>query len=200
MLPKMRVTISMVLFSALFFSAASPARAAMKLLTPEVGWLAGGKGIRWTTDAGASWKDITPPLGPRARVVSVFFLDTLNGWALISYQGEDGTHSHFDLASTSTAGTNWSVNTVTLPDPYARSQALAGGGRLHYSSRNFHFELPLHPKSYASYPVMSTANSSGLFEVVVRHILAVLRSRCAGFACPACRAADTYPARPLLST
>ena len=68
------------------------------------------------------------------------------------------------------------------------------------SDRNFHFELPLHPKSYASYPVVSTANSSGLFEVVVRHILAVLRSRCAGFACPACLAADTYPARPLLST
>ena len=67
-------------------------------------------------------------------------------------------------------------------------------------SRNFHFELPLHPKTYASYPVVSTANSSGLFEVVVRHILAVLRSRCAGFACPACLAADTYPARPLLST
>ena len=58
----------------------------------------------------------------------------------------------------------------------------------------------LHPKTYASYPVVSTANSSGLFEVVVRHILAVPRSRCAGFACPACLAADTYPARPLLST
>ena len=67
-------------------------------------------------------------------------------------------------------------------------------------SRNFHFELPLHPKTYASCPVVSTANSSGLFEVVVRHILAVLRSRCAGFACPACLAAGTYPARPLLST
>ena len=25
--------------------------------------------------------------------------------------------------------------------------------------------LPLHPKTYASYPVVSTANSSGLFEV-----------------------------------
>ena len=67
-------------------------------------------------------------------------------------------------------------------------------------SRNFHFELPLHPKTYACYPVVSTANSSGLFEVVVGHILAVLRSHCAGFACPACLAADTYPARPLLST
>ena len=67
-------------------------------------------------------------------------------------------------------------------------------------NRNFNFELPLHPKTYASYPVVSTANSSGLFEVVVRHILAVLRSRCAGFGCPACLAADTYPARPLLST
>ena len=67
-------------------------------------------------------------------------------------------------------------------------------------SRNFHFELPLHPKTYASYPVVSIANRPGLFEVVVRHILAVLRSRCAGFACPACLAADTCPARPLLST
>ena len=67
-------------------------------------------------------------------------------------------------------------------------------------NRNFHFELPLHPKTYACYPVVSTANSSGLFEVEVGHILAVLRSRCAGFACPACLAADTYPARPLLST
>ena len=75
--------------------------------------------------------------------------------------------------------------------------AKAGAGGI---NRIFHFELPLHPKTYASYPVVSTANSSGLFEVVVRHILAVLRSRCAGFACPDCLAADTYPARPLLST
>ena len=66
--------------------------------------------------------------------------------------------------------------------------------------RNFHFELHLHPKTYASYPVVSIANRPGLFEVVVRHILAVLRSRCAGFACPACLAADTCPARPLPST
>ena len=71
---------------------------------------------------------------------------------------------------------------------------------LHYLNRNFHFELHLHPKTYASYPVVSIANRPGLFEVVVRHISAVLRSRCAGFACPACLAADTYPARPLLST
>ena len=67
-------------------------------------------------------------------------------------------------------------------------------------NRNFHFELHLHPKTYASYPVVSIANRPGLFEVVVRHILAVLRSRCAGFACPACLAADTCPARPLPST
>ena len=51
-------------------------------------------------------------------------------------------------------------------------------------NRNFHFELHLHPKTCASYPVVSSANRSGLFEVVVRLILAVLRSRCAGFARP----------------
>ena len=97
------------------------------------------------------------------------------------------------------------------PDPPAtKTEGAHGKGEVRWQSqgvyvdlrinRNFHFELPLHPKTYASYPVVSTANSSGLFEVVVRHILAVLRSRCAGFVCPACLAADTYPARPLLST
>ena len=94
-------------------------------------------------------------------------------------------------------------NGVTLsPDEKTLYAADHDNGSEHVEdpNRNFHFELPLHPKSYASYPVVSTANSSGLFEVIVRHILAVLRSRCAGFACPACLAADTYPARPLLST
>ena len=79
----------------------------------------------------------------------------------------------------------------------ARAAVEAGARGL---NRNFHFELHLHPKTYASYPVVSIANRPGLFEVAVRHILAVLRSRCAGFACPACLAADTCPARPLLST
>ena len=132
MTPKIRVIITLVLFSALFFSAASPARAGMKLLTPEVGWLSGGKGILWTTDAGTSWKDITPPLGPRARIASVFFLDTFNGWALISYQGEDGTYSHSDLASTSTAGANWSIMPVTIPEPSPRSAPLSGRGHIYF--------------------------------------------------------------------
>ena len=35
-------------------------------------------------------------------------------------------------------------------------------------SRKFHYELPLNPKTYASCPVVSSANRSGLFEVVLR--------------------------------
>ena len=132
MLPKLRVTITLLVFSALFFSAASPARAAMKLLTPEVGWLAGGKGILWTTDAGTNWKDITPPLGPRAGIGSVFFLDTFNGWALISYRGEDGTYSHSDLASTSTAGANWSIMPITIPELNPSSPPVGGAGPIYF--------------------------------------------------------------------
>ena len=90
---------------------------------------------------------------------------------------------------------------LVLPDSWeSYLGSLSKKRRYSVLSRNFHFELPLHPKTYASYPVVSIANRPGLFEVVVRHILAVLRSRCAGFACPACLAADTCPARPLLST
>lgn len=48
--------------------------------------------------------------------------------------------------------------------------------------RNCHFEIPVLPKTYASCPVGSSANRPGLFEVVVQLILAVLRSRCTGFA------------------
>jgi len=44
--------------------------------------------------------------------------------------------------------------------------------------------FPLAQKPYAPYPVVSSANRSGLFEVVVGLIWAVLRSRCAGFARP----------------
>ncbi len=35
-------------------------------------------------------------------------------------------------------------------------------------NRNFHFEPHLHLKTYASYPIVSSVNRSGLFEVVVR--------------------------------
>ena len=126
------MTITLVLFSALFFSAASPAPAAMKLLTPEVGWLAGGKGILWTTDAGASWKHITPPLGQRAGIGSVFFLDTFNGWVLISYRGEDGTYSHSDLASTSTAGANWSIMPITIPELRPGWPPVGGAGPIYF--------------------------------------------------------------------
>ena len=34
-------------------------------------------------------------------------------------------------------------------------------------NRYFRFELPLHPETYASYPVVSSANRPGLFEVMV---------------------------------
>jgi hypothetical protein len=56
----------------------------MKLLRADVGWATidsvsfpGGRTGRlfWTSDAGANWKDITPPAQPGARIESVFFLD-----------------------------------------------------------------------------------------------------------------------------
>jgi photosystem II stability/assembly factor-like uncharacterized protein len=52
----------------------------MKLLTPQVGWAATTQKLYWTTDDGASWKDITPKLDHKWQAVSsVYFLGPSTG-------------------------------------------------------------------------------------------------------------------------
>jgi photosystem II stability/assembly factor-like uncharacterized protein len=52
----------------------------MKLLTTDTGWAASKSKLFWTTDGGASWKDITPKLNhEEQQVSSVFFWTLLPG-------------------------------------------------------------------------------------------------------------------------
>jgi len=110
----------------------------MRLLTPEVGWVLGGNRLLWTADAGKNWTDITPEAGPipafgsRARIASVFFLDTSTGWVLL-YQTDPKTDEpRFKLASTSDAGVNWSIESLTIPGVDPRSTLLSGSGRIDF--------------------------------------------------------------------
>lgn len=94
----------------------------MKLLTPDVGWAATNKKLFWTTNGGAGWKDITPRTTEQRTIASVFFLDTLNGWAVLAYAGKENPKTNisdtlFELASTTDSGTNWSVQHLDVPDP-----------------------------------------------------------------------------------
>jgi photosystem II stability/assembly factor-like uncharacterized protein len=98
----------------------------MKLLTPDVGWAATNKKLFWTTDGGASWKDITPKLNHKRQMVSsVFFLDASTGWVLLSCGDgrdlvvDDGC---FELASTADAGGE------KISVPFSEQQLEDGGG------------------------------------------------------------------------
>lgn len=62
----------------------------MKLLTADAGWATTRNKLFWTTDGGASWRDITPKLNHKRQMVSsVFFLDQSTGWALLNCADDD---------------------------------------------------------------------------------------------------------------
>jgi photosystem II stability/assembly factor-like uncharacterized protein len=120
---------------ALLFVSGAAAQSAMKLLTSQTGWVLMRGHLYWTTDGGSDWADITPPLarvaspaGNPDTIVSVFFLDTSNGWAALKHGGTSTGEWHFDLASTSDAGSTWSVTPVVVPNWNPNAETLGGGG------------------------------------------------------------------------
>jgi photosystem II stability/assembly factor-like uncharacterized protein len=115
-LARIRSMFLLVIVSSFLFLTPFAKAARMKLLTPEVGWVIHHPGLMWTTDGGNHWKNITPPLPPGEHIASVFFLNTQQGWALLSGPGEKGSDEpHFDLAVTNNAGARWSIANVTFP-------------------------------------------------------------------------------------
>jgi photosystem II stability/assembly factor-like uncharacterized protein len=103
----------------------------MKLLTPEVGWAATSSRLFWTDDGGAKWKDITPRTKAQTEIVSVFFLNTSAGWALL-VENRSTDEPRFDLAATTNAGTNWSLKSVVVPHLNPERTQLAGDGRIDF--------------------------------------------------------------------
>jgi photosystem II stability/assembly factor-like uncharacterized protein len=105
----------------------------MKLLAPNVGWaetewLGEHNELRqtdlfWTTDGGANWRRITPPIHDRRFdfIADTFFLDTHRGWALLCCGPPpdpdlpyDEHQPLFTLATTTDAGTTWSTARVNI--------------------------------------------------------------------------------------
>lgn len=87
------------------------------LLTEKTGWAATNDRIYGTTDAGETWKDITPSdphLLHGGTFSSIFFIDSSHGWTLLSYSsGPELDEQSFDISMTSDGGVTWS----TLPVP-----------------------------------------------------------------------------------
>jgi photosystem II stability/assembly factor-like uncharacterized protein len=101
----------------------------MKLLTRDTGWVSSGnKILYWTSDGGDTWTDITPRV-PDGRLVgelrAVFFLDTQQGWAVISYEKHEGTATIqqflrtttvYEIAQTVDSGRTWSHAPLAYPE------------------------------------------------------------------------------------
>ncbi len=85
----------------------------MQLLSPTVGWAATPNQLFWTANAGTQWRNVTPKPFSRAGISSVSFRDASNGWLLLA-SGE-GETARFQVASTTDAGTTWSIKPVNLP-------------------------------------------------------------------------------------
>jgi len=101
----------------------------MRLLAPNVGWVLEGENLYWTTDHGLKWVDITPRGASfsGARNVGVFFLDTSNGWVLLTHWDQSLRDWRLEIAKTSDGGASWSIAPLSYPDlSPALRDAMAG--------------------------------------------------------------------------
>jgi photosystem II stability/assembly factor-like uncharacterized protein len=133
--------------AALTFAALVPAQAQqMKLLTPSTGWISKDNHLYWTTNSGGQWSDITPvpPGAVRAGVSirSVFFLNTQEGWVVISHPQQvvpltlkalRTRKTLYDIAQTVDGGETWSFLPLAYPQlPQWQQEALAGPGNMYF--------------------------------------------------------------------
>ena len=98
----------------------------LKLMAPGIGWRSTGDRLFWTTDDGATGKNVTPRLNHKQqRISSVFFLNTSPGWVLL--HGSDrrdvvADDTCFELAVTTDGGENWSITHEKIAEPLSREQ------------------------------------------------------------------------------
>jgi photosystem II stability/assembly factor-like uncharacterized protein len=117
------------------------------MVAPNVGWAFGepttaGSVLWWTIDGGAQWREITPPMPVPETIISVAFLDTRAGWALLEDVRKAPDSFQFDLASTTSAGAKWEVHPLIIPG--LRSKDMRWG----YVDGSIAFVDPLHGWMY----------------------------------------------------
>jgi photosystem II stability/assembly factor-like uncharacterized protein len=114
----------------------------MKLLSAHTGWVSTQKRLYWTTDGGDHWSNVTPLLPDRPhfdqKVKGVFFRDTSEGWAVVSYaepipstkpKALWDTETAYSIAHTQDSGTTWSAVPLSYPElPEWIQDTFAGPG------------------------------------------------------------------------
>jgi photosystem II stability/assembly factor-like uncharacterized protein len=87
----------------------------MDFLTQEQGWALVNNRLRWTSNGGDDWVDVTPSAG--AIIESVFFLNTSEGWVMSAEVDEGGQVSGLYMSHTSDGGQTWQTSSFNALDP-----------------------------------------------------------------------------------
>ena len=94
-----------------------------QLLSPSEGWALVGGSLLVTSDAGAGWREITPPKAEGFEVRDVFFLSRSLGWvALSTSPAPDATALPVQIMRTEDGGETWHT------DPFGATLALGTVG------------------------------------------------------------------------
>lgn len=134
-LPKGAYSLSTVSAFAVLLALHSQAqdRPEAHLLSPGHGWVLAGNRLLWTSNNGAKWQDITPPLSSNQTIESAFFLDATNGWTVLHQT--DTSPGSISVDFTANGGTDWSENPITTDESeltlYGNKSVLTFSDRLH---------------------------------------------------------------------
>jgi photosystem II stability/assembly factor-like uncharacterized protein len=86
------------------------------LLTANEGWVLLGRQLFRTSDAGRTWKEISPSLSADASIQDVEFLEVRTGWTLWTTPDSQGGAS-FHLDHTRDGGKTWTTRPLSLFEP-----------------------------------------------------------------------------------
>lgn len=85
---------------------------AAEMVRGTEGWAQTFRGLYWTTDGGAHWRNITPPIPHPARLGTVQFANPRRGW-VFSEEGREG-ETRDAIYSTSDGGLSWTRTRIEV--------------------------------------------------------------------------------------
>ena len=91
---------------------------AFDLISQDEGWLLAGGRLYWTSTAGQGWAEITPAGLDRSKIQAVTFLDSRQGWMILTQDGQGG-NVEYTLGRTSDGGQTWRTSRLSLFEPGA---------------------------------------------------------------------------------
>ena len=95
-------------------SSPAPQIRAMRLLSPNQGWMLQGERLLWTYTGGSQWQDITPQSTTPTHILGATFLDPRQGW-IVRQSAQSVLAGELTLLHTEDGGLTWQTFPIQLP-------------------------------------------------------------------------------------